>query len=55
MVFGALSFVMKAIISGLYYLTNFFNVHSRERRYISFVLDKEKVRLKTVMEEVRDI
>jgi hypothetical protein len=50
--FGVIAFVFKFFTKCLNLLTNYFNWHSREHRYVAFVLDREKVRLKTVMEEV---
>lgn len=52
MVFNSIQHVWRMFITFLNNLADFFNRHSREQRYASYVLGKEKVRLKASMEEV---
>ncbi|KAI6200835.1 Piezo-type mechanosensitive ion channel component [Aphelenchoides besseyi] len=47
--FNIMRFTLKMITSALHYASAFFNHHSREHRYVAYVLDKEKIRLKHVM------
>lgn len=51
-IFSALRFTWKLCTSTLHYLSAFFNRHSKEHRYVAYVLDKEKIRLKHVMADV---
>ncbi|CAD5221571.1 unnamed protein product [Bursaphelenchus okinawaensis] len=50
--YSALKFVLKILTALLHLLSEFFNRYSREHRYVAYVLDKEKIRLKHTMPEV---
>ncbi|CAD5227623.1 unnamed protein product [Bursaphelenchus xylophilus] len=50
--YSALKFLLKILTAILHWLSAFFNRYSREHRYVAYVLDKEKIRLKHTMAEV---
>jgi hypothetical protein len=51
-IFSMIRFGWKMCTSALHYLSAFFDRHSREHRYVAFVLDEEKKILKNSMPEV---
>ncbi|KAI6179788.1 Piezo-type mechanosensitive ion channel component 2 [Aphelenchoides besseyi] len=45
-------FVLKCLKRALHYTSSFFNHHSREHRYVEYVLDQEKIRMKRDMSHI---
>ncbi|KAI6204153.1 Piezo-type mechanosensitive ion channel component 2 [Aphelenchoides besseyi] len=50
--YAASHFVLKYLKRALHYTSSFFNHHSREHRYVEYVLDQEKIRMKRDMSHI---